>query len=60
MFNSRKQYSFGLIFSLNPKKTHTDQVYYKFCYPVQKETNFKLSKVSAAKQFFSSVYVTVA
>ena len=60
MFNSRKQDSFGLIFSRNPKKTHTDQVRYKFCYPVRKETTSKLSKVSAAKQFFSSVYVTVA
>ena len=30
MFTSHKHYSYGLIFSGNPKKVHTDQVSYKF------------------------------
>ena len=38
-FTSDKQYSFGLIFSESPKKTHGEQVCYKFCCFVWKETN---------------------
>ena len=29
-FTSHKKYLFGLVFSGNPKKKHTDQVYCKF------------------------------
>ena len=51
--------SLHLVFSGNPKKTHTDQVYYRFCYSVRKETH-QSSKVTTAKNIFSAVYVTVA
>ena len=32
--NSNKQYEFGIAFSGNPKKTHTDKVNYKVLYSV--------------------------
>ena len=34
MFASHKQHSFALILPGNPKKTHTDQLYYKFFHPL--------------------------
>ena len=57
--NSHKQYSFGIIFSKNPKKGHIDQVYYKFFSSVWKQTTPKPSKVATAKNFLSSVYAIV-
>ena len=58
-FISHKQYSFGLVFSENPRKSHIDQVYYKFFYSFKKETTPKLLKEATAKNVFSSVYVVV-
>ena len=59
VFTLYNQYSFGLIFSWNPKKSHTDQVYHKFFYFVWKETTAKPSKLATAQNFFSSVYFIV-
>ena len=53
------QYSFGLIFSGNPKKTQRDQIYFKVCNSVCKETTHKPSNEVTAKDFFSNVHVTV-
>ena len=57
-FTSQKLYSFGRIFSGNPMKSHTDQVYY-FPLTVWKETIHKPSKVATAKNVLSSVFVIV-
>ena len=56
---SYNQYSLGLAFSRNPRKSNTDQVYHKFFYSFWKETTPKPSKVATAKNFFSSLYVIV-
>ena len=40
------------IFSGNLKKTHTDQVYYKFCYSVRKEKTLQTPKSNSCKTIF--------
>ena len=54
---SRKQYLFGPLFSRNAKETHTDQSILQYFYSLWKERTHKPSKETAAKTFFSSVYV---
>ena len=49
-----KQYSFGLVFSRNAKKTHGDQSMPKIFHSVWKETTHKSSKVVATKSIFST------
>ena len=58
-FTSHKKYLFGLIFSENPKKSHTNQIYYKFFYSAWREATHKPSKVATAKKIFSIVFVIV-
>ena len=50
-FTSHKKYLFGIIFSENPKKSHTNQIYYKFFYSAWREATHKPSKVATAKKF---------
>ena len=49
-----KQYSFGLVFPRNAKKTHGDQSMPKIFHSVWKETTHKSSKVAATKSIFST------
>ena len=56
-FTYDTQHLFGLLFSRNTKKTHTDQSILQFFYSVRMKTTFKPSKIAAAKLLFSSVYV---
>ena len=58
-FNLHEQYSFVLIFSGNPRKSHTDRGYYKFFYCQKKKLQNQPSKLATAKNFFSIVYVIV-
>ena len=52
---SHRSYLFGLLFSINSKKTHPDQSVSQIFYSVSKETTHKPSKVAAAKNLSSSV-----
>ena len=54
---SHKQYLFDHLFSIKAKKTRTGQSTLQVFYSVQIETTHKPSKVAAAKNVFSSVYV---
>ena len=49
MFFSHNQYPFSLIFSGNPKESHTDQVYYKFFYSVWKNNSQTFKSIATAK-----------
>ena len=56
-FTPHKQYLFGCLFFRNEKKTHTEQSTQQVILLRRNETTHKPSKVAAAKNFFSSVYV---
>ena len=55
-FISHKQYLFGPLFFRNGKETHTDQCILQCFYSLE-EIPHILSKRTAAKKCFSSVYV---
>ena len=54
-FISPIQYVFGLFFSRNTKRVHTDQSVSQVFYSFWKETTDKPSKAATSKNFFSSV-----
>ena len=56
--NSHNQYSFGLMFSWNLKKSNTDQVYFKFFHSIWKETTLKRSKVGLFNSHFLALLET--
>ena len=57
-FSFCEQYLSGFLFSRNAKEAHTNQIILtNFFYSVWKEVPHKLLKVTAARKYFSSVYI---
>ena len=56
-FSSHKQNLFGLVFSRNAKKAHTDQSILQTFLLCQKKNVSQIFKKAAAKKSFSSMYI---